>query len=230
MTNTVRRLLKRLFRPAPPRNKFRIPREWSNSELARFAPSFSGDIVNVSGWTDADKQGKKYRDYFTSANSYTITNYHPEQKGLVGTPGEIFLDLEQQLPHKMHGAFDVVFNHTTLEHIFDFRMAFKNICTMTRNVVILVVPYIQQIHGIGYSDYWRFTPHSLKRLFEDEGMNLRYCSANGSDKASIYLFAIATRDDSWNHIIPQRFDLSLDPKKPLYGNDLNNVIGGNVIS
>lgn len=44
--------------------KFRVPRVWSNRELEKFGHLFSGKGVNVSGWKDIDKEGKKYRDYF----------------------------------------------------------------------------------------------------------------------------------------------------------------------
>ena len=37
--------------------KFRVPRIWSNKELKKFASLFSGEIINVSGWMDNDKQG-----------------------------------------------------------------------------------------------------------------------------------------------------------------------------
>jgi hypothetical protein len=59
-------------------------------------------------------------------------------------------------------------------------------------------------------------------------MTLRYFSANGADRASIYLFCLGFRGGGWPEI-PERFDLALDPDKPLYGPDYRNVIGGNVL-
>ena len=50
------------------------PREWSNAELRRVAPYFDGRIINVSGWRDEDKVGGHYRDYFTCATAYDISN------------------------------------------------------------------------------------------------------------------------------------------------------------
>lgn len=38
-----------------------IVRKWSNRVLERLAPAFSGEVVNVSGWDDRDKEGKCYR-------------------------------------------------------------------------------------------------------------------------------------------------------------------------
>jgi len=105
----------------------RLPRLWSNRELEKYAHLFQGKVVNVSGWKDIDKDGRYYRDYFIGADSYTITNYKSEARGFQGIEGELFLDLEEDLPENLISEFDVVFNHTTLEHIYEARKAFKNL-------------------------------------------------------------------------------------------------------
>lgn len=170
----------------------RLPRIWSNRELAKFAPLFEGDVANISGWRDIDKEGKRYRDYFTRATSYTVTNYKAEARGFQGMENEIFLDLEQKLPEELSGRFDVVFNHTTLEHIYDVHTAFRNLCKMSRDIVILVVPFLQPYHS-EYGDYWRFSPLLVKRLFEDHGLTLLYLSFNNHRFSSVYVFAIASK-------------------------------------
>ena len=105
--------------------KFRVARIWSNNELKKIANLYTGDVVNVSAWKDQDKEGIKYRDYFSNASSYSVTNYNSEARGFQDTPGEIFLNLEDKLPTDLIAKFDTVFNHTTLEHIYEFRMALK---------------------------------------------------------------------------------------------------------
>lgn len=205
--------------------KFRIPRIFSNNELKKFSHLFVGKVVNVSGWTDEDKQGSFYKDYFANRTEYWITNFKADQKGLRGQSNEIFLDLEAELDHELIGRFDVAFNHTVLEHVYDFQKAFKNISLISRDVVIVVVPYIQQLHGSGYSDYWRFTPLAMKRMYTNNGLKLRYCSANGWDKASIYLVCIGYRDNKWDALIPERFDIALDPTRGPYADGYSNVIG-----
>lgn len=209
--------------------KFRIPRIWSNKELKKFSHLFEGNIVNVSGRKDEDKEGSFYKKYFPNANNYFITNYE-EQKELI-TKGSIFLNLESKnIDKKLIGKFDVVFCHTVIEHIFDIFTSFKNLCSLSKDIIIIVVPYMQQIHGTGYYDYWRFTPYTIKRLFEMNRFGLLYCSSNGSDYSSIYLFCIGTKNKKkWLSKIPERFDLKIDEKEPLYANDYTNVIGGNVI-
>ena len=172
--------------------KFRIPRIWSNSELKKIAKHFKGDIIDVSAWNDKDKEGSTYRDYFVNASSYTISNYKAESRGLQGIDGEIFLDLTKTLPSDLMNKFDVVFNHTTLEHIFEVENAFKNLCLMSKNYVIVVVPFLQEMHA-SYGDYWRFTPLAIKELFKKNGFETAYLSFNEDKKTSIYIFAVGTK-------------------------------------
>lgn len=176
----------------------RIPRIWSNRELERVSHLFCGKVANVSAWKDMDKEGRRYRDYFRNAQSYTITNYRAEARGFQGSEGEIFLDLEQDLPADLVQAFDMVFNHTTLEHIYHFQTAFSNLCRMTKDVVILVVPFLQKYHS-DYGDYWRFSPLAVKRLFEDNGLTVVYQSFNSHPMSSVYVFTVAARNpDKWS--------------------------------
>lgn len=209
--------------------KFRVPRIWSNKEIKKFSGIFRGDIVNISGRNDEDKEGNYYKNYFKNTDNYYITNYEKNEEST--KRGDIFLDLESKKIHKeLIGKFDVVFCHTVLEHVFDIFTSFKNLCLLSKDIVIIVVPYIQQIHGTGYYDYWRFTPYTIKRLFEMNRFDLLYCSSNGSDYSSIYLFCMGTKDKKkWLGKIPDRFDLKIDENQPLYANDYTNVIGGNVV-
>ena len=170
--------------------KFRLPRIWSNIELRKFAHMFYGSVCNVSAWKDEDKDGKHYRDYFVNAKSYTITNYKKEARGLQGN--EMFLDLEKPLGVEMTGKFNVVINHTVLEHVFDVQTAFTNLCAMSKDIVILVVPFCQEYHS-NYGDFWRFSPLLVKRMAEDAGFTVLYSSFNEHKNASVYLFFILSK-------------------------------------
>ncbi|MGO9378061.1 MAG: hypothetical protein ACLPN1_04800 [Dissulfurispiraceae bacterium] len=185
----------------------RLPRIWSNRELDRFARLFHGDIVNVSGWQDIDKEGRHYKDYFQNADSYTITNYKAEARGFQGLSNEVFLDLEADLPRELYYRFDAVFNHTTLEHIYSVHKAFRNLCDMTKDVVILVLPFMQQYHA-DYGDYWRLTPLAVKRMFEDNGFTILYQSFNTHSMSSVYTFTIASRcPEKWEGYFDWSFSL-----------------------
>jgi hypothetical protein len=193
-----------------PDPRFRIPRLWSNKELRKVAHLFSGDIANVSGGDDVDKEGLHYRDYFTEARSYTVTNYGGASfRGFQNRPQEVMLDLTQTLPDDLRRKFDVVFNHTTLEHIFDAFTAFHNICEMSRDIVIIVVPFCQTQHeGEGYLDYWRFTPTCVRKMFEKENIDVVYENANTINESSIYLFYVGTRRyEYWKQQMPNSYPL-----------------------
>lgn len=64
--------------------KFKEPRVWSNQELKKFGFIFQGDIVNISGWKDMDKEGNRYKEYFKNAKSYQISNYNTQKNGFQG--------------------------------------------------------------------------------------------------------------------------------------------------
>lgn len=178
---------------------FRMARCWSNRELEKYADLFTGVIFNVSAGMDKDKEGRTYQEYFSSATQYRKTNFFHDREA---TDGEIFLDLECPLSPELAGIADVVFNHTTLEHIFNCREAFKTLCTLSKDVVIVVVPFLQQMHGlINYNDYWRFTPEVMKKMYEENGLKLRYCSNNSNGYSSIYIFCIGYRDKKWDQLI-----------------------------
>ena len=181
----------------------RIARRWSNAELRRFAGWFSGDVVNVSAWRDQDKEGGHYADYFAQKASYSITNYKPEARGLQGAANEIFLDLEAPLDPALAGRFDVVFNHTVLEHVYEFQAAFANLCAMSRDVVIIVVPWLQPYHG-DYGDYWRFSPLAVKRMFEANRLEALHVSFNEDAFASVYVFAVGSKQPArWRARFPE---------------------------
>ncbi len=181
--------------------KYSVPRNWSNTELKKMASFFKGKVVNVSGWQDKDKEGSFYKKYFTSAEEYYLTNYLSEVRGFQGNiKNEIFLNLEKDLPIDLVKKFDVVFNHTTLEHVFDIFKAFENLCKLSKDIVIMVLPFIQEVHG-DYGDYWRLTPQAINRLFIQNKFSLIYLNYSKNSKNSIYIFAIGSMQaDKWDSI------------------------------
>ncbi len=182
----------------------RVARVWSNYELKKVAHYFKGDIVNVSGWDDRDKQGNYYGNYFLNKDNYFITNLGVGERGYQDLPNEIELNLTDLLPKKLYRRFDVAYNHTTLEHIFEVFTAFKNICNLSKDVVIIIVPFVQNEHGQGkWGDYWRFAPGSLREMFRRNGLQVVYESESPFRNSAVYLFYIASRyPDRWRHLMP----------------------------
>ena len=182
-------------------SKFREPRIWSNNELKKFSKKFYGNIINVSGWKDSDKVSSFYKNYFTNCTNYFISNWSYSERGQENklSKNEYLIDLESDLKKELLGKFDVVFNHTTLEHIFDIYKSFRNLCELSNDVVIIVVPFLQEQHTTSdFKDYWRFTPQTIKKLFEKNNFKLAYINANDQNNSSIYVFAIGCKENSKN--------------------------------
>lgn len=168
-----------------------------NRILREYLRLFGGEIVNVSGWEDRDKEGAFYRDYFGSRTRYVVSNI----PGETGMPDEVpdgveslFLDLDQPLPPELHGAFDVAFSHTVAEHVFDPRRTFETMAGLSRDVVVSVVPFSQGVHYTrSYGDYVRLTPLFLKRFFEEHGFTVLLCASNDQPFLPVYTAFIASR-------------------------------------
>ena len=188
------------FRPG---RRFRAARAWSNGVMRLVAPIFDGDVINVSGWRDEDKEGGRYREYFTNARSYSVTNYGEGYRGNAAAD-ELVVDLEADLPSALAARADVIFNHTTLEHVFDIFKATANLCAMTRDIAMVVVPAVQQEHATeSFGDYWRFTSGGLRRLFEANGLSPVFFASSPYRDCAIYHFCIASRHPSrWEAKMP----------------------------
>jgi len=189
----------------PSNRSFRLPRVWSNTELKQLAPVFGGEVINVSGWADLDKEGGRYKDYFREATAYYVSNYGGQRGADDETAVTDFtLDLIAPLLPEMVGRFDVVFNHTTLEHIYDVQTAFCNLCQMSRDVVIVIVPFAQEVHfNDSYGDFWRFTPMGLRQLYQQNGLSVIYEAATPDANAGIYLLFVGSRyPERWQGKLP----------------------------
>jgi hypothetical protein len=188
------RLVRGLANRILDKNQIR-PRNFSNMMLRRYAPYFTGSVINVSGWQDGDGEGGKYQSYFSRATSYAVSNVGGQKKGFGSAPSgyeELELDLTSEVES---GIYDVVFNHTTLEHIYNFKKAFDNLCKLSREVVIVVVPVLQQIHHTeDFGDYWRPTTLTIAKMFRDNGLEPLVLQCNDQPFAPVYCFAIAVRN------------------------------------
>jgi|Deesub1362A_J573_1020465.scaffolds.fasta_scaffold00474_5 hypothetical protein len=199
MWGKKKQLSKSLFWYEP---KFRRARVWSNIELKKIAPYFRGDIINISGWADEDKIGGTYREYFVNATSYRVSNKEggPQKGKSLYLHDSLAIDLEVPISEEHIQAYDCVFVHTVLEHVFNIFQAVENLCKMSRDVIICIVPFIQMVHTApNYKDYWRFTPYCLEKLFAQHGFKTIYASAgpNLSETSLYYLWVVSKNPDKW---------------------------------
>ena len=76
--------------------------------------------------------------------------------------GHSVIDITKSCP----SGFDVIVCFSVLEHVFDFHKAIRNMRnSLGKNGQLLVlVPAFYPLHDEP-NDYWRFTEHSLRKLF-----------------------------------------------------------------
>lgn len=180
----------------------KVPRAWSNRELKKIGALLSGSVLNCSGWCDEDKQGGYYRDYFPRATQYHVSMpeiriYEGDEKSIRRKP-DVAIDLENALSSLLVGRYDTILCHTVLEHVFDVFAAFENLASLSRDIVIVVVPWCQRVHesnlpNDSYHDYWRIAPSALRRLFEINRLSLIYINGNQNFKASTYYLAVGSK-------------------------------------
>ena len=83
--------------------------------------------------------------------------------------------------------FDSVLCTQVLEHVYDHHTMMKEIYRVLKpgGHVILTVPFAWELHEEPY-DYFRFTKHALKELFEEAGLKIDCIKPNGGKWAAIY--------------------------------------------
>jgi hypothetical protein len=186
-------------------------RAWSNEAIRRAIEPLHGvgSVVNVSGFDDRDKQGKLYRDYFSSSADYYLTYYPADQsKGFSGASctAAYPLDLIAPLPGDLAGRFDLVFNHTVLEHVSNPFAAFENLAKMSRDLVLSVVPFCQKLHFMEghFGDYFRFTPMGMRHLIALNGLVTLFEETTPSPAGEFYVVSLASKCPERHHDYPVR--------------------------
>lgn len=83
--------------------------------------------------------------------------------------------------------FDSVLCTQVLEHVFDHNKMMKEVFRVLKpgGHVILTVPFAWELHEEPY-DFFRYTKHALKELFEQTGFQIDYIKPNGGKWAAIY--------------------------------------------
>ena len=83
--------------------------------------------------------------------------------------------------------FDSVLCTQVLEHVFEHDKMLNEIYRVLKpgGHIILTVPFAWELHEEPY-DFFRYTKHALKELFEKTGFKIDYIKANGGKWAAIY--------------------------------------------
>lgn len=138
-------------------------RRESNAWLKKVAADIKGDVLSIGSLNDDDCQGKKYRDYFTSAKSYTTSD-------TMAVCGEVDIVLDvRDMSSIEDGTFDCIFCSGVLEHVDDFMKGMREMTRILKpgGTLLLGLPFRQAIHVVP-EDYWRFTCFGIEYMLIDD--------------------------------------------------------------
>jgi SAM-dependent methyltransferase len=130
----------------------------SDALLAKWCPGINGDVLSIGSQDDRDGRGRRYRDYFRSARSYTTSEVAPRPDC------DLVLDV-RAMPEIADASYDCVFCSGVLEHVDDCHAAVAEIHRILRpgGLFLVGVPFGQRLH-CAPMDFWRFTGYGLKYL------------------------------------------------------------------
>lgn len=79
-----------------------------------------------------------------------------------------------------YGPFDLILCTEVMEHVADWRAAFRNLARLTRpgGRIVITCPHFYMLHEEPY-DFWRPTPHILRYFAVREGLDVAYQEAGG---------------------------------------------------
>lgn len=114
-------------------------------------------------------------------NKVTKSDIKPEY-------GHTLVDITEKIP----GGYDIIVCFNVLEHVFDFQKGIRMLHESLgkSGKLIVLVPAFYPLHDEPY-DYWRFTEHSLRRLFSIFGkVKIEHF---GKREFPFFYFVVATK-------------------------------------
>jgi len=135
----------------------------SNTWLAARTAEIAGTVLSIGSMDDKDGQGRRYREYFAKASSYTTSEHIPY-------PGcDLVIDV-RNMPQIADATYDCVFCSGVLEHVDDYEAGMREITRILkpRGTLLLGLPFRQTLH-LAPTDYWRFTEFGIRVLLDRHG-------------------------------------------------------------
>lgn len=135
-------------------------RGYQYAQVEKFAKGKNNkEILEIgSGPLVKGKYHYSTRHLFSDNNNFI-------QSDIIESFGHPIIDVTTM---KYRNKFDVILCLNVLEHVFDYQSAIKNMHTALKKggVAVIAVPMFYPLHDEP-GDYWRFTEHTLKKLFAD---------------------------------------------------------------
>jgi SAM-dependent methyltransferase len=160
----------------------------SGSWVRRQVRLFAADVKEQrilelgSGRRDLGEDTYSVKFAFHDSNEFIQSDVVPEY-------GHELVDVTTM---EFEDEFDVVLCLNVLEHVYDFQTAISRIHAALKpgGQVAIAVPVFYPYHDEP-NDYWRFTEHALRRMFETfAAFELRH---RGLRQAPFAYFAVATK-------------------------------------
>lgn len=153
-------------RVARRRRPLTVARAEGNAVLREWCLAARGRVLSVGSATDQDKEGRRYRDYFLNAASYTTSDYSSD------APCDLHLDI-RAMREVEDGTYDAVFCHSVLEHVDDLWSALRECARVLASggTYLVGVPFRYGIHRAP-NDYWRFTEYGVRYMLGAVGLRV----------------------------------------------------------
>lgn len=135
-------------------------RRESNTLLQRWCATVTGDVLSIGSGGDIDKEGRRYRQYFSAASRYVTSDIE------LSMGCDLVLDA-RHMPEVGTESFDAVFCSGVLEHVDDCHAAVRECYRVLKpgGRFIVGVPFKQPVHRAP-GDYWRFTEYGARQLLQ----------------------------------------------------------------
>jgi len=132
-----------------------VSRIRGNALLRSWCLLVTGNVLSVGSGNDRDREGRRYRDYFVAASSYTTSDVRPGC--------DLVIDA-RNMEAIAAGAYDAIFCHSVLEHVDEPWSALREMARVLApgGPLILGVPFQYRIHSV--PDFWRFTEFGVRHM------------------------------------------------------------------
>jgi len=138
------------------------------AQIKKYAHFIKGDLLDVGSG-----RSRRYSKLFTNVTSYkTIDTDARGEPDILGSAEDM------PVPNE---SFDSVLCTQVLEHVRHPHVVMSEIFRVLRpgGYCLLTVPQTNELHEVPH-DYFRYTPHGLRVLFEDVGFVIKEMDQRGT--------------------------------------------------
>jgi len=138
------------------------PNQFKKKQIKRFASLVRDKkILEIgSGKTEGGKYYYSCKPYFDESNEFIQSDINPDFGHKVVDVTNMDYDQE----------FDVILFTNVLEHVFDYQKAIDSLYKAVKEegTLVVMIPGLYPLHDEPH-DYWRFTEHALRKIFNKFG-------------------------------------------------------------